>query len=724
MRIVDVKAYVIEEPVRRRRHWAHGLPPDPAVNELCWLQVVTDEGFDGWALSDHGHIVADVTRRCLVDAVKGEDPLLKERLWRKIWDIDRAEELPIYALGLLDVALWDITGKVAGLPLYRLLGGARDRCPAYASTATWPTQEEYLTRAEQCLSIGYRAIKIHAWGDAKADARLALALRDHVGSEIDLMYDGSARFRYEEALRLGRALEQAQFLWYEEPMLEFNIWQYARLCRDLDIPVLVSRDRRRSPPQRRRLRRPQRHGHPAHQRRVQGRDHRRHAHRPPRRLVRDERRSARRGTAQHPPLLCDPQHALLRDVRRRGSRGGERRARRPVARRGRLRPPTRASRARLDRRSRRVGADGRAYRVTIERRDTNGSNLLMSGATPRLIVAEGNFPNIDIERETAGDRAIVEERSIVTPAAIRAATKDAHGLIVTIQPLGAEYFANLGSEVRVIGRAGIGLDNIDLERGKAPRHRRTERSGIRDGRGRHPRGGADVGTAPPHHRVRCGRTHRLVRLADAALRRRRSRRVDPRCRRLRPNRNGRHRTGSPPSSATSSVSTRWSPLGPRASAACRRWTTLLETSDIVSLHTPLTDTTHHLIGAAQLARMKRTGDPHQRLARVTDRRGESRRRPRGRHDRRGRSRRPRQSNHRLRRPGCCETPRTVITPHVAWYSTSSERRVRVDALEGVLACLAGQPLPAAHYAVPPPDAAWTTRGPGSPRGQGCRRSRP
>jgi L-alanine-DL-glutamate epimerase-like enolase superfamily enzyme len=239
MRIVDVKAYVIEAPVRRRRHWAHGLPPDPLVNELCWLQVVTDEGVDGWALSDHGHIVADVTRRCLVGAVKGEDPLLKERLWRKIWDVDRAEELPIYVLGLLDVALWDITGKVAGLPLYQLLGGARDRCPAYASTATWPTQEEYLTRAEQCLSIGYRAIKIHAWGDAGADARLAMALRDGVGSEVDLMYDGSARFRYEEALRLGRALEEAQFLWYEEPMLEFNTWQYARLCRDLDIPVLA-----------------------------------------------------------------------------------------------------------------------------------------------------------------------------------------------------------------------------------------------------------------------------------------------------------------------------------------------------------------------------------------------------------------------------------------------------------------------------------------------------
>jgi L-alanine-DL-glutamate epimerase-like enolase superfamily enzyme len=239
MRIVDVKAYVIEERVRRRRQWAYGLPGDPEVNELCWLRVVTDDGVDGWALSDHGHVVADVVRRCLVDAVEGEDPLLKERLWRRVWDVDRAEELPIYALGLLDVALWDITGKVAGMPLYRLLGGARDHCPAYASTATWPTVADYLRRAEQCVALGFRAIKLHAWGDADADARLALALREHLGSDVVLMYDGSARFRYDEALRLGRVLEEARFLWYEEPMVEFNIWQYARLCRDLDVPVLV-----------------------------------------------------------------------------------------------------------------------------------------------------------------------------------------------------------------------------------------------------------------------------------------------------------------------------------------------------------------------------------------------------------------------------------------------------------------------------------------------------
>jgi L-alanine-DL-glutamate epimerase-like enolase superfamily enzyme len=239
MRIVDVKTYVLEEPVRRRRHWARGLPPDPEVVETCWLRVLTDEGVDGWARSDHGSIVADLTRRWFLELCKGEDPLLKERLWRKVWDVDRAEEIPIYALGLIDTALWDLTGKVAGLPLYQLLGGTSDRIPAYASTATWPSLRDYLRRADECIALGYRAIKVHAWGDADEDAGLARALRGHVGDDVALMYDGSARFRYEEALRLGRALEDAGFLWYEEPMSEFSTWQYQRLCRDLDIPLLV-----------------------------------------------------------------------------------------------------------------------------------------------------------------------------------------------------------------------------------------------------------------------------------------------------------------------------------------------------------------------------------------------------------------------------------------------------------------------------------------------------
>ena len=148
----------------------------------------------------------DLIDRRLRDVLVGRDPLLKEDLWERVWEIDRIEELPIYALGALDIALWDLTAKVAGLPLYKVIGGYRDRIPAYASTVTFETTEEFLDVADQCLDYGFRAIKLHAWGDYRKDAKLCQDLRKHVGDEIDLMYDGSAGFDLVDALYVGQAL--------------------------------------------------------------------------------------------------------------------------------------------------------------------------------------------------------------------------------------------------------------------------------------------------------------------------------------------------------------------------------------------------------------------------------------------------------------------------------------------------------------------------------------
>ena len=107
-------------------------------------------------------------------------------------------------------------------------------------TVTFSTIEEYLDVADQCLGMGYSAIKLHAWGDARRDAQLVKKLRAHVGDGIDLMYDGSAGFDYHDAYFVGRALEDAGFRWYEEPMREFSIASYERLHERLNIPLLVA----------------------------------------------------------------------------------------------------------------------------------------------------------------------------------------------------------------------------------------------------------------------------------------------------------------------------------------------------------------------------------------------------------------------------------------------------------------------------------------------------
>ncbi|TDE11149.1 enolase C-terminal domain-like protein [Jiangella asiatica] len=240
-KIVDVRVELVQEPVAPCFRWRDGLPGSPPPAGVSGrLVVVTDDGVEGVATIRQGVIAADVVERRIAAELLGHDPLAREWLWHRMWEIDRIEELPLYLLGLADVALWDIAAKLADLPLYRLLGAFRDSIPAYASTATYGDVAEYLDVADQCLELGYRAIKLHAWGDVHRDVELCTRLRDHVGAGVELMYDGSAGFDLPDAVRLGRALSELDYLWYEEPMREFSVTAYRRLAEAVDVPLMVA----------------------------------------------------------------------------------------------------------------------------------------------------------------------------------------------------------------------------------------------------------------------------------------------------------------------------------------------------------------------------------------------------------------------------------------------------------------------------------------------------
>jgi L-alanine-DL-glutamate epimerase-like enolase superfamily enzyme len=139
-------------------------------------------------------MLQDLVSRVFGAELIGAEPFQREWIWHRVWELDRIHELPLPTLGLIDVALWDLAGRVTGLPTWQLLGGHRTSLPAYASTSTFATIEEFLDVADQALALGYRGIKLHSWGDAVRDARVAVALREHLGDEVPLMYDGSAGF--------------------------------------------------------------------------------------------------------------------------------------------------------------------------------------------------------------------------------------------------------------------------------------------------------------------------------------------------------------------------------------------------------------------------------------------------------------------------------------------------------------------------------------------------
>jgi L-alanine-DL-glutamate epimerase-like enolase superfamily enzyme len=244
MKITRVESLPVTVPAAEPAfRWREGLAGSPPAGQGAVLLIGTDEGAEGvafFARPGAAVLLDDLVERIFRPELIGQDPTQREWIWHRVWELDRIHELPLPTLGLIDVALWDLAGRVQGLPTWQLLGGYRTEIPAYASTSTFGSVEEFLEIADQSLALGFHGIKLHAWGDARRDARLVLALREHVGPEVPLMYDGSAGFDLPDAIHVGRALSEAGYLWYEEPMREFSVEAYRRLAQSVDVPLLAA----------------------------------------------------------------------------------------------------------------------------------------------------------------------------------------------------------------------------------------------------------------------------------------------------------------------------------------------------------------------------------------------------------------------------------------------------------------------------------------------------
>lgn len=245
MKIAGFTAWLVEAEPGPKFIWRNGLPgshgdiPRGSKPRNAVIRMETDSGITGAIEIGRGDSVVDLVRRRYSGFI-GENPLLTERMWSLMWEIDRVEEVHMRSLGLLDQLCWDVKSQAAKMPIYQLLGGNDPKVPAYASTVTWPTLDEYERYIKMSRDLGFKAFKLHAWGDVKRDIELSTKLREWVGPDADLMFDGSAGWDYVDSLEVGLALQDLGFLWYEEPMREFYLGAYAKLCEKLTIPVLAA----------------------------------------------------------------------------------------------------------------------------------------------------------------------------------------------------------------------------------------------------------------------------------------------------------------------------------------------------------------------------------------------------------------------------------------------------------------------------------------------------
>jgi len=222
------------------RRWIH-TRNKRVQSHLHVLHVLTDEGIEGiCTIGDARYttIRPDDLEQLRILTI-GENPFDRERLNSKLQAATRGMFTRPGWFGAFDNCLWDIAGKAANMPVYQLMGRARESAPSYYNFGG-KTKEAAAEDAKKAVAKGFPAVKDHFHGAGKENIEWFKAARKAVGPDIDLLHDAaSCKYSYEEAVRVGRALEDLEFRWFEEPLSDRDQIALQRLCETLDIPVVA-----------------------------------------------------------------------------------------------------------------------------------------------------------------------------------------------------------------------------------------------------------------------------------------------------------------------------------------------------------------------------------------------------------------------------------------------------------------------------------------------------
>lgn len=168
----------------------------------------------------------------------GASPWERERLWQRLKREGRRAGLLPATWGVVDVALWDLLGKMQDLPVFRVIGGFRDRVPAYLRGATNVAPDEMVNRARTARDEGFWGYEITI-GSQEGSAALVRELRQAVGAPFRLLCNGDQSLDLEAALFLGRTLDEIGAHWFEDPLRDRDLTGLQKLSDALDIPVVA-----------------------------------------------------------------------------------------------------------------------------------------------------------------------------------------------------------------------------------------------------------------------------------------------------------------------------------------------------------------------------------------------------------------------------------------------------------------------------------------------------
>ena len=239
MKITSIETFQLTSPLERPFGWSQNWIDRRSVN---LVKVSTDEGIVGWGEGVGGEIVEGLLAPVLV----GQDPTNRIGLWQRmfhaLYNGNNAVGLGGSAISAVDTALWDITGKAFGQPVYNLLGGkVRDRVAVYA-TGLYYTEGEFPTRlldeARGYVEAGFMGMKTKVGGlPMDEDVKRVAALREAIGPDVRLMVDANQAYNATSAIRIGRRLEEYDLVWFEEPVNAQDIEGYLQVKSALPMAI-------------------------------------------------------------------------------------------------------------------------------------------------------------------------------------------------------------------------------------------------------------------------------------------------------------------------------------------------------------------------------------------------------------------------------------------------------------------------------------------------------
>jgi len=251
-KIIKVETFPLEVPLNSLETPPESLPYYQELKALVFgsyksviVKITLDNGLVGYGecmsrLSPNAtaDIVNDVLKPVIIDT----DPFDSEVLWEEMYATMRqrghSKGYMIEAISGVDIALWDLKGKLVKKPIYKLLGGMfRNKVQVYASSIRFKKPKDVVEEVKNVMKEGFNQVKLKIGRGISQDIEAIQLIRKEIGNEVVLMVDANSGYSVNDSIKIGRMLEKYEVAWFEEPITPDNLPGYAKIADSLDIPI-------------------------------------------------------------------------------------------------------------------------------------------------------------------------------------------------------------------------------------------------------------------------------------------------------------------------------------------------------------------------------------------------------------------------------------------------------------------------------------------------------